>query len=361
MTKQKELENKLLEIDQDLLRGIERRARVAQDLAKQRMGTARFSPTATGAHLAALEKAASSPLPAAAVRPLFTAIDAACRVYEVAPKVTYAGSEGGFGWLAAQAHFGINAEFLRMDTTTNAIEEVSRSRADFAVVPYESLKDGPIFPTILAIAGADLKLIGEREQSQVLSLVNQRGDVAHIRKIAASPHDHAACAMYLESHHPDLFVHDVKSPFVACELASEDAGTAAIVPRDFSGKRDLRVARENIGDEGEVRIRYGIVSRLPAPRSGSDATAVLFSVHDRPGALHAILAHFKDKNCSLRRIQSRPVAGEGWEYLFYVEVGGHMTDRSLVSALEGVKRETKTLKILGSFPLEFPDSQPSSR
>ena len=121
------------------------------------------------------------------------------------------------------------------------------------------------------------------------------------------------------------------------------------------------MARENVGDEGEARIRYGIVGRLPAARSGSDATALLFSVHDRPGALHAILVHFKERSCNLRRIQSRPVPGEGWEYLFYVEVSGHMTDRSLVAALEGVKREAKTLKILGSFPLEFPEPQPSSR
>jgi chorismate mutase/prephenate dehydratase len=51
------------------------------------------------------------------------------------------------------------------------------------------------------------------------------------------------------------------------------------------------------------------------------------------------------------------VAGEGWEYVFYVEVSGHMTDRPLVAALEGVKREAKMLKIIGSFPLEFPDPE----
>jgi chorismate mutase/prephenate dehydratase len=275
--------------------------------------------------------------------------------------VVTVGAEGDFCWMAAQTHFGIGAELVRVDTPPAAIEEVARSRADFAVVPYESLKDGPILPTIQAIAAADLKLIGEREQAQALSLVNASGNPADIRKVYASPQDHAACANYLEAHHANLFVHDVKSPFVACELASEDASAAAIVPRGFTGLKDLRVARENIGDEGEARIRYGIVSRLPAPRSGADATALLFSVHDRPGALHAILAHFKERNCNLRRIQSRPMPGEGWEYVFYVEVGGHMTDRSLVAAIEGVKREAKMLKILGSFPLEFPEPQPSSR
>src|SRR5262249_40458075 len=158
------------------------------------------------------------------------------------------------------------------------------------------------------------------EQAQALSLVNLSGSPADVRKVYASPQDHAACATYLEAHHGDLFVHDVRSPLVASELAAEDATAAAIVPRGFAPQKELRVARENVGDEGEARIRYGIVGRLPAPRSGADATALLFSVHDRPGALHAILAHFKERNCNLRRIQSRPVPGEGWEYLFYVEV-----------------------------------------
>ncbi len=359
--KQKELEAKLSEIDQDLLRTIERRANLAHELAKLRTGTARFAPTAGGAHLAALEAGVTPPFPASAVRPLFTAIDAACRVYDVAPRVAVVGAEGDFGWMAARTHFGIGAELVPVVTSAGAIEEVARSRAELAVVPYESLKDGPIFPTIQAIAGADIKLIGEREQVQALCLVNRSGDPSEVRKVYASPQDHAACATYLEAHHGDIFVHDVKSPFAAWELAMAESTAGAIVPRGFTGNGELRVARENVGDEGEARIRYGIVGRLPAARSGSDATALLFSVHDRPGALHAILAHFKERSCNLRRIQSRPVPGEGWEYLFYVEVSGHMTDRSLVAALEGVKREAKMLKILGSFPLEFPEPQPSSR
>jgi chorismate mutase / prephenate dehydratase len=197
--------------------------------------------------------------------------------------------------------------------------------------------------------------VGEREMAQSLMLMNGSGNPADIEKIYVSPQDHMACVHYLEANHPRALVLDVRSPIMAWELASENHGSAAIVPRGAVGTHDLRVARENIGDEGEVRIRYGVVSRLPAQRSGADATALLFSVHDHPGALHDILQHFKERSCNLRRIQSRPVPGEGWEYLFYVEVSGHLTDRALVAALEGVKREAKTLKIIGSFPLEFPE------
>jgi len=350
-----ELRELLSEIDHEILRSIERRARVAQEMSKLRTGTARFAPAADGAHLQALERAVTSPFPTSAVRPIFTAIDSACRLFEVSPRVIFIGAEGGFGWMATRNYFGAGADLVRAETSAAAIEEVARSRADFAVVPYESLKDGPMFPTIQAIAAADLKLVGEREVTQALILMNGTGNPADVEKIYVAPQDHVGCVQYIESNHPRALVLDVRSPVMAWELASENHGSAAIVPRGSVGTTDLRVARENIGDDGEIRMRYGVISRLPAPRSGADGTAVLFSVHDRPGALHDILQHFKERSCNLRRIQSRPVQGEGWEYVFYVEVGGHMTDRPLVAALEGVKREAKMLKIVGSFPLEVPD------
>lgn len=357
-TKVDELTALLTEIDRDILRAVERRAKVAQDLTKRRVGAARYAPIVDGAHLEALERSVSAPFPASAVRPLFQTIDAACRIYEVAPRVAFIGAEGGFGWAAARSYFGAGVDLVRVESTASAIDEVALSRTDFAVVPYETLEDGPIFPTIQAIAARDLKLVGERELTQSLQLVNASGDPDDIEKVYAAAEDHVAAVKYLESNHPRAMVLDVRSPINAWEHASESKGGAAIVPRGAITASDLRVARENIGDHGEVRMRYGVLGKLPAPRSGSDATALLFSVRDRPGALHDILQHFKERSCNLRRIQSRPQShsqpGEEWEYAFYVEVTGHVTDRPLVAAIESVKRETKMLKIIGSFPLEFP-------
>jgi len=352
-----ELRRQLLDTDLDILRTLEKRARTAQELARLRTGTARYAPVADAAHLQALERAVTAPLAPNAVRPIFTAIDAGCRLYEVAPRVAFIGSEGGFCWMATRSFFGLGSEMVRAENPATAIEEVARSQVDFAVVPYESFKDGPIFPTIQAIANADLKVIGEREVTQALVLVNATGNPTDVEKVYLAPFDHVSCVQYLESNHPRATVIDVRSPLMAWTLAAENHGGGAIVPRGTIGTGDLRVARENIGDEGEVKIRYAVISRLPAPRSGNDATAILFGVHDRPGALHAILQHFKERDCNLRRIQSRPVPGQNWEYIFYVEVGGHMTDRSLVAALEGVKREAKMVKIIGSFPLEFPEAK----
>lgn len=358
---------RLEDIDREILRSVERRARLVEDLIKARTGNAVLLPIADGAHLATLERAAQGTLPPAAVRAIFEAVDAACRVYEVAPNVTYVGVEGGFGFLAARAQFGARAELHAAHNHLAAFDDVSRSRADFAVVPYESLEEGPQFDTIQAIIASDLKLVGERHVAQALSLIATSAEVDRIDTLYAVPVHRVACEAYLAQHHPRAVVHDARSPHAALEALAGNPTAAAIVPRgtplsngsyDFS---NLVIARESIADAGESRVRWGVVSRLPMPRTGNDATAVVFGIHDRPGALHDILGHFKERDCSLRRIHSRAVRGpSGWDYLFYVEVGGHVTDRPLTSALEGVKREARTLHVVGSFPVEDPAPPASS-
>lgn len=102
--------------------------------------------------------------------------------------------------------------------------------------------------------------------------------------------------------------------------------------------------------EGDPRApeRHCVAALRPASRTGRDVTALLFTVNDQPGALFENLKHFAERGVNLRKIQSRPSEGEG--YVFFVEMSGHITDRSLVAAIEDMKKQTRTLKILGSFP-----------
>ncbi|MFO0551570.1 MAG: prephenate dehydratase domain-containing protein [Polyangiaceae bacterium] len=365
--KLEELVRRLDEVDREILRTIERRARVVEDMVgvRSKLGggaaePGRIAPILDANRLRTLESAVTPPFPASAVRPIFAEIDAACRVYEVAPKVACVGAEGGLPWVAAALHFGQRAQLLRAETAEKALEEVARAQADFAVVTIETVRDGLAFATIQSIASQDLKLVGEREIAHTLMLVSRTGNQADVERIYTTSLHHALCEAYLASAYPKATVLHVRSALMAAELAGEHHGAAAIVPHGLALPIEMAVLAENVCDEGELRIRYAIVSRLPMTRTGNDATALLFSAHDKPGALLEVLQVFKDKNCNLRRIQSHAVPGEGWEYVFYVEVSGHVTDRPLVSALEGVKQRARMLKILGSFPLDVADPVPSS-
>lgn len=342
----------LLEIDQKIVELAERRLRAVEALVKGRSGAHRYAPTVDAAYLRRVLKSAHGAIPDAGLERVLVAVDGVCRSALVPTRVAVVGKPGDHGFSAARDHFGALAELLPAETTALAIEEVSRARADFALVPYESMKEGLFFGTIEAIAAADVSIVLEREIAHALSLVGRAESLASVERVVAPAHLRAACSLALRATLPAAAAVDVASADAAARAALEDPRAAAIVPTTFELPSELRILRDDVGDEGEVRMRWVGLSRIPAPRSGCDATAMLFSVHDRPGALHDVLQPLKERRCNLRRIQSKPIPGEEWEFLFYVEVDGHQTDRPLVAALEAVRSSAKALKVLGSFPVE---------
>lgn len=270
---------------------------------------------------------------------------------EVRLRVAYAGTEGGFCHQMAKRHFGSSAVFVECATVADALDEVRRQRAAFCTFPFDSSVDGLSLPAISALAETDLMLVSERTAKAVLCLVGLPGGPP-IERIVASSAAQAASERFRKREYPGAVVLDVRSAVEAAQAAREDARTAAIVPAQVGIEAGLVVLKENVGDEADLRLRYGIVGTRPTSRTGADTTCVLFSLDDAPGTLFQVLGHFAERGINLKKIQSRPVRGASWDYIFYVEVAGHVTDRPVVTALEAVKGSTKYLKLLGSFPTE---------
>jgi chorismate mutase/prephenate dehydratase len=346
-----ELRREMTEADQEILRGILRRARLARRVGElEASSTGSMPPNAERDFFAALEQEASGEdLPFDAIKALFRHIHATTSSLERPSRVAYVGPEGGFGHLAAQRRFGQAAPVVATEAPELALDQVQRRRADFAVFPFESSTDGPLQSAIDALSRSDLSLVAKVELIPNLSLMSRGLHGSEFSKVYVFAADRPAAQQHLLSLIGTAIV-DVRSPLAACQLASEDPASAALVPQETGEQMGLSVVQANVNDSTDVRVRYGIASARPTSRSGQDTTSILFGAHDQPGALFGVLRHFAERDINLETIQSRPVQGEGWNYLFYVELTGHVTDRSLVTALEEVKRQTRFFKILGSFP-----------
>jgi chorismate mutase/prephenate dehydratase len=110
--------------------------------------------------------------------------------------------------------------------------------------------------------------------------------------------------------------------------------------------------RDNVGDIADLQLRHAIAGSRPATRSGHDVSCLLFSTNETPSALYDALRHLAERGITLRRLQSLPVRRDGIEYLFYAEISGHASDRSVVTALEAVRRSVRYYRMLGSFPAQ---------
>lgn len=346
-----ELRKEIARLDREILERLEARARASKDIRARGEGEPLLDTTDREA-LGALSAAASGDLPSESLAAIFSAIRASARALEQAPRVAYLGPEGGFCHVLARAHFGASGAFVECPSVREAFEEVSRGRAACAVFPFESSDDGLVQTSVTALTDTELVIVGARTLPVTFQLMGRAPSLADIEKVYTTPLGHAACQRFLDAELPRVSVIDVRSMKVAAELAQEDATSAAILPEPTGREQALEVLRENVGDGAAIRMRYAIAAPRPASRSAADVTCLLFSIDDKPGSLFDILRHFAERGINLRRLHSRPAGREPWDYVFYVEISGHATERSVITALEAVKKSTRYLRVLGSFPQE---------
>jgi chorismate mutase/prephenate dehydratase len=352
-----ELRLELGRLDAQILGILDKRAKASRRIGDLQTGLPSALPLTDRAALHALVDRASHELPSDAVREIFRQIFGACLALELPVKVAYPGPEGGPAHAAARGRFGASPNLLAVESNAAALSELSRQRVEFAVVPLETRAEGPVQATIAALVQGDLKIVATLEESWSLDLVNKTGNAADVEKIVATAADRALCSKLIQSLGPRVSVIDVKSPLMACQLALEDHGAAALASDVFAATFGLEVAKKNVMDEEEHRVRYAVVGQRPASRTGADLTSFVFCVADAPGALLDVLKQFAERGINLAKIHSRPAGdvlgarADDWTYLFFVEVMGHATDRTLVTAFEEVKRATKFFKVLGSYPV----------
>jgi chorismate mutase/prephenate dehydratase len=339
------------QLDRKLVELLQERAKLSREVRGLVEPTGTL-PDADRDVLKALDDQPEGDLPKEALRTIFAQVVASSRAIERPIRVAYLGPEGGFCHQMAKLHFGASAALQDCGTVADALEEVRRQRATYCTFPFDSSVDGLIVPAVSALAETDLVLIGERTLPAMLCLMTQSGGGRELTRVYSTSAGHASSERFRKREYPHGSVIDVRSPVEAARCAFDDPEGAAVVPESCGREYGLEVVKENVGDEPELRCRYGIIGARPASRSGNDTTCLLFSLDDAPGTLFQVLGHFAERGINLKKIQSRPVRGDSWDYIFYVEVAGHVTDRAVVTAMEAVKGSTKYLKLLGSFPTE---------
>lgn len=347
-----ELQRELSQLDSQLLAALEKRARAARRARDLRAGQPAQLPLHDRAHIATIVARASGEMPPEDLRAIFREIYAACLALEMPVAVGYLGPEGGPSYSAARTRFGASSSLVAVDGPAALFDEVVRHRVEFAVLPLETRSDGPVHATIAALQATEqLRIVAVVESTLDVHLMNKTGNEHDVEKVYATATDHARAERFLSALPRKPPVLDVKSPLVACRLAAEDHGAAALAMDAVGFEQGLAIARRSVRNAGPEPVRYAVVGTRPAGRTGADATALVLSVHDKPGALLDVLKQFADREINVSKIQSRPSEDEAWVYLFYIEVSGHATDRSVVSAFEEIKRMTRSFKVLGSYAL----------
>ncbi len=288
--------------------------------------------------------------PSASVEPVLREVLSACDALVRPLRVGYAGAEGGLAHEAARRHFGAAAELVAVEDVAATVDRVARGEARFGVVPLETSVDGAVSATLDALAAADVSVTAELVVPVSFHLASRTGNAADFDKIYGTAIAHRQCERWLHASFPLVAIIDVPSLLVAAQFASEDHGAAAITTPMLAEACGLQFVREHIEDTRGVEVRFAIVGGEPPARTGADRTLLAVALHDSPGALYQALKPYAERGVNLTRLDTRPALGEPWRYVFFIELDGHASDRSVLSATEELRGASRWLKMLGSFP-----------
>ncbi len=339
-------------IDEEILKLLNKRAKIVLDVARvKRDGKLGFySPERERQILERLQSMNPGPFPNDALKVIFREILSASLSLEEPLKVACLGPLATFTHLAALRHFGSSSQFIPVNSIKDVFETVMDGQAEYGVVPIENSNEGVISYTLDMFMDFDLKISAEIMLEINHNLLSLSGDISKIRKVYSHPQAIAQCRRWIEKNLPNITIIDAASTAKAAELASKDKEGAAIASELAAKIYDLRVVERRIEDNKDNYTRFLVVSKEFPPPTGEDKTSIMLSIKDKPGALYEVLTPFKKAKINLTKIESRPSKRKAWEYIFFIDLDGHIEDRKVKKALREIEKDCLFLKVLGSYP-----------
>lgn len=341
------------QIDEQVLQLLSERGRIALEIGKikQNKKADLYDPSREQRIYARLAQSNPGPFDDKAVTSIFREIISASHALQKPIKVAYLGPKSTFSHLACLAHFGYAVTGRPVSNFKGVFDEVEKGLADFGVVPIENSTEGVVTHTLDLFAESSLNIFGEIVLEVTHHLLSKAKRLDQVEQVYSHPQAIGQCKRFLEENLPDVILKSVSSTAKAAELCRDDPSAAAIASEAAGRIYDIPILQKRIEDSTENSTRFLIISKKRNKPTGADKTSIIVSIQDMPGALYRILRHFADQQINLSKIGSRPSKKKAWEYLFHIDMLGHIEDEAIQRALENLKSQMVSIKVLGSYPM----------
>jgi prephenate dehydratase len=266
------------------------------------------------------------------------------RIGALGPQGTYS-EKAALLWIKGQP----KASLVYFNDFEGVLEAVSAGRLEAGIVPVENSLEGAVTTVMDLLLRQDVVIIGEVNVPIRHCLVG-RGE-GEVKVILSHPQALAQCRQYLREHYPEADIRTTGSTSHAARLAQEFPEMAAVAGEDTALKYGLQILAREIQDASDNVTRFIVAERKMAAATGRDKTSlVIYLDKDRPGALFSILEEFARRNINLTRIESRPSRKGLGDYYFYIDLEGHVDDKTVKQAIAAVKEKAAMIRVLGSYP-----------
>lgn len=282
-------------------------------------------------------------------------------------KVAFQGIDGSYSHLLGRTLIGSpsvsqklasnvsdKADFVGFPSFKEAVAAVESGNCDLGILPIENTTSGGINDVYDLLLNSRVSVVGEEKFNVKHCLIGLEDvPVSHLQTIHCSQLAVAECGEFL-SNIPHCAVQYATDSATALKELREsgDKSRAAIASAEAAEMFGLTVLKRDIANHEENFTRYVVVAKSAVkvdPRVSSKVS-IAMSTLNKPGALVDTLVAFKERGINLTKLESRPIPGNSWEEMFYIDFMGNLEAPEVKAALAEVTKLTRFIKVLGCYP-----------
>ena len=347
------LRRRIDNLDKDLVKILNKRAELAKTIKKIKdsIGEADiFKPSREAQILRSLKKINKGPLLTQHLQSIYREIMSACLSLEKKLKVACLGPEMSYSHDALIKFFGSSSEASYAHNISDVFRQVDNDVADYGIVPIENSTQGSVKETVENLVTTNLLINGEINLKVSHCLMSLSKNKKSIMKVYAHEQSFQQCEKWLMKYLPNAKLISVTSNSAAVKKVRNIKNAAAIGSVNSSIYYEIPIINKNINDSSQNSTRFIIISKAEPEISGDDKTSLLISLENKVGALAKIIEPLSKNKISMSKIESIPTKKNNWEYMFLIDIEGHMSDIKIHKTLLEIERKSQFFRNLGSYP-----------
>ncbi|MCR4791168.1 MAG: prephenate dehydratase [Lachnospiraceae bacterium] len=266
------------------------------------------------------------------------------------PRVVFQGDEGAYSQLAMKRYFGDDVSYINVPTFRSAMTAISEGSADYAVLPIENSTAGIVNEIYDLLAEYENYIVAEQVIKVEHCLMGPKGaKLSDIKTVYSHPQSLMQSQRFLETHDWKQ-ISMPNNAFAARKVADDaDLSQAAIASELAAEIYGLSILERGVNSAENNSTRFIIVTGQKVYREDAGKISICFEVPHESGSLYNCLGHFIFNGLNISKIESRPIEGRTWEYRFFLDFDGNLSDPSVRCALTGLREEARYLRVLGNY------------
>ncbi len=267
--------------------------------------------------------------------------------------LAFQGAHGAFSELAGLSYFGEKIKTIPVNGFEEVFRMVLKGKANYGIIPIENSLAGSIHQNYDLLLEYPLWICGEIKLRVKHNLIVNAGTaLRHIKRVYSHPQGLAQCRRFIKQKLEGVEEHAYGDTAGAVKyIRDKQYPDAAAIASEIAAKEyGMKILAKGIEDDAKNYTRFFILSKKKVKPASDAKTSIVFALKNVPGSLWKSLSVFAIQDLDLYKIESRPIHGSPWHYIFYLDLSGDVFNPAIQKAIDHLREITTFMKVLGSYP-----------